>query len=90
MPIISAKEAEALNIPRGKWFIHTILIPLFAGERPIQKKEAIKWLKAHDYEYRRYRSTANYHRFNQAPEIINARYYTQRLPNGVDLVFEKY
>lgn len=85
MPIITKREAEELGIPRNKWFIHTILIPL-----EWTKKRAVNWLSRHGYRHSRHRVTTNYHRYNQAPEINRAEYTTKVTNDGVHLVFERY
>jgi hypothetical protein len=87
MPIISKKEAIKRNLPlKG---LHTILMPktLTNPIREQSKAQSIDWLKSHGYKYGKIRITKHYYRFNQIPAIYGAKYYTHKLPNGVELVF---
>jgi hypothetical protein len=87
MPIISKKEAIKRNLPlKG---LHTILMPktLTNPIREQSKAQSIDWLKSHGYKYGKIRTTTHYYRFNQIPAIYGAKYYTHKLPNGVELVF---
>lgn len=80
MPIISKKEAIKRGLPlKG---LHTILMP-----KTLTKAQSIDWLKSHGYKYGKIRTTSHYYRFNQIPAIYGAKYYTHKLPNGVELVF---
>lgn len=86
MPTISRTEAIKLSIPRDKWVLHTILIPLTYSI--IQAK---KWLDSHGYQKYRHRTTKNFHRYNQGvPAVSKAAYNTVTLDNGIELVYLKY
>ena len=63
--------------------LHTILIP----KTEFNKKNAIEWLKNHNFHWDRFRTTKNYMRFNQVLAVKGSSYYTKKLPNGVELVF---
>lgn len=82
MPIISKRQAIYQGIPRKH--LHTVLVPREWG-----LQIAKEWIKAHDYKAR-HRTTTNFYRFNQVPEIIGAHFYTKILPNDVELVFQTY
>ncbi len=82
MPEITIQEARQRGIKSGH--VHTILIP---KTKNLQK--AKEWLKSHGY-HTRHRTTTNYYRMNQVPEITGARFATKTLPNGYMLVFQYF
>lgn len=84
MPLISRDDAIKLGLPRE--MLHTILFPMENFTRP----QATKWIKEHKYDHKRVRNTRNFIRYNQSPEVKDAIFYTKKLPNGVELVFEKW
>lgn len=85
MPTLTQEEAVInRGYPLNKFFIHAILIP-----RDYTKKESIIWLKNHKYKYDHHRLTTHFHRFMQTNPVEHAMYYTKRLPNGIELVFQK-
>jgi hypothetical protein len=68
--------------------IQTVLIP-----RTFTLKMARAWIKLHKYKLT-FRGkpvdiTTYFYRFRQAAVRPHARYFTQVLPNGVELVFMK-
>lgn len=83
MPIISKTEARKQRIPSGR--VHTILVP-----RTISRRQANEWLKEHNFRHSDHRVTANFHRFNQLPEVRNATYSTITLPNNYQLVLQYF
>lgn len=85
MPTITVAQAKERGILRNTWFLHTILTPI-----EWSKEKSIKWLQRHGYRHSRHRTTANYHRWNQAPEIHGADYTTNVTKNKVHLIFERY
>jgi hypothetical protein len=86
MPTISIQKAEELGIPKRKWMLHTILIPM----AEFTKDAARNWLKEHNHKYGNHRMTENFHRFNQIPAIEGAKYRTKKIKNGIDLVYMRY
>ena len=84
MPVISKNEAIRRGYPEGKFFIQTILI-----DKDVSKKNAIKWLKDHGYQYNDYRIAGEHRRFMQTNPIHGAQYYTKRLL-FIDLVYQKF
>ena len=99
MPVLTYTEAIAQGKPISG--LQTVLLP----KAKFSKEEAKKWLKDHKYKYGNYRTSknskelrflsaepneaANFHRFMQINPIEGATYYTEKLPNGVELVFMK-
>ena len=84
MPRISIDDAIKRGIKSGE--LHTILIP-----RTIPLEDAKLWLKQHGYKIR-HRSTKNFYRMNQLPEILGSKYATKILPNtgGIEFVFQYF
>lgn len=82
MPIISKAEAKKLGIKSGQ--LHTIIAP-----KTLNLEDVKKWLKEHGYRIR-HRSTLNTWRFNQIPEIIDARFGNKTLPNGIIFTFQYF
>ena len=84
MPRISIAEAKKQGIRSGE--LHTILVP-----KSIPLKDAKQWLKSHGYKIR-HRSTANFYRMNQLPEILGSQYATKILPNtgGIEFIFQYF
>lgn len=83
MPRISRTVARIFNIPSDS--LQTVLIPL-----SVSLVDSRRWLKEHDLNYNSYRETLNFRRFKQLNHIIGAQFYTKKLPNGFELVFQKY
>ena len=83
MPYITKSDAKRYNIPRSN--LQTILIPKKMG---LQK--ARDWLHKNKYHYGSHRSTLNFYRFMQEYPIIGAQFYTKKINNGIELVFQEY
>lgn len=83
MPRISKTTARIFNIPSDS--LQTVLIPI-----SVSLADSRKWLKEYDLNYNKHRKTVNFHRFMQVNPIIGAQFYTKTLPNGFELVFQKY
>lgn len=83
MPRVSKLIARIFKIPNES--LQTILIP--DNWSLLDSRE---WLKEHEFNYRSYRSTENFRRFKQLNPISGAQFYSKTLPNGVELVFQKY
>ncbi len=82
MPRISIEEAKKRGLKSGE--LHTILAP-----KTMDLDLTKKWLKDHGYKIR-HRSTTNFYRFNQLPEILGSKYGTKVLPNGIEFVFQYF
>jgi len=65
--------------------LHTILVP----KSEFKKKQAYEWLNTHNFHTDKYRTTKNFHRFNQFLAVKGSQYYTKTLPNGIEFVFMK-
>lgn len=83
MPTISKKKAIEMGIPKKN--LQTILIP-----NKYTLEHMKQWLKDHNYVNSNYRKTKNFIRFLQNFPIQKATYYTETLPNGVELIFQSY
>ena len=81
MPPITKTEARRTGRPTSG--LQTILISNNFGTLVEMKA----WLKNHKYKYGRHRRTTNFFRFIQNLPIIGAKYFTQVLPNGIELVY---
>lgn len=84
MPIIGRDLAIAKGLPLKKWFLHSVIFE----KKKWSKEQSKQWLKENKHYYIRYSDTANYHRWNQSPEILGASFKTKKLPNGISLVYE--
>lgn len=85
MPTITRRLAIDKNYPIGSYFIQTILIP-----DSYTKKQAIAWLVKKGLRHDYYRKTEHFHRFMQHNPVEKARYYTERIPNNVEIVYQKF
>lgn len=83
MPRVSKLIARIFKIPKNS--LQTVLIPI-----SVSLADSRNWLKDHDLNYNSYRSTENFRRFIQVNPIKGAEFYSKTLPNGVELVFQKY
>jgi hypothetical protein len=83
MPTITKAKAIKMGIPKKN--LQTILIPDTHTLEHMQK-----WLKDNNYVNSNYRKTKNFIRFLQNFPIQGATYYTKKLSNGVELVFQQY
>lgn len=83
MPTISQTEAKRMGIPHKT--LQTILI-----NRIHSLKDSKQWLKDNNYANSYYRTTANFRRFMQTPPIKGSKYYSKKLSNGVELVYQEY
>jgi hypothetical protein len=84
MPLITKTEAKKKGIPSKT--LQTIELP----KSKFNLTTAKAWLKKHNYANSYYRTTDNYYRMMQTPDIKGANYYSKKLPNGVILVFQEY
>jgi hypothetical protein len=82
MPKITKSEAKKLGIKSGQ--LHTIIAP-----KTLDLDDIKQWLKDHGYKIR-HRSTTNFYRFNQLPEVIGAQFYTKTLPNKIMFTFQYF
>lgn len=83
MPNISKGFAHMIGMPNKT--LQTILIPKSFGLH-----KARQWLKTHSYDYENFRKTKNFYRFMQNLDIAEANYYTVKLPDGIELVYQEY
>jgi len=83
MPLITKSQAIRLGLPNPS--LQTVLVP-----RINSLTESRKWLKKHGFLYQNHRTTTNFRRFIQSYDIKDASFYVKKLPNGVELVFQKY
>jgi hypothetical protein len=84
IPYVTQTEAKRMKIPRNG--IQTILIP----RSKYSLEKARDWLHDHGYHYGSHRTTPHFYRFWQENPVINAEYYTKRITNGIEFVFQKY
>jgi hypothetical protein len=70
---------------RHKGALQTVLIP----KHKFDLEQAKGWLEGHHYPFHKVDETPDYFRFRQQEPVKGAHYYSKKLPNGVDLVFEK-
>jgi len=85
MPTISKQVAIEKQYPIGTYFIQTILIP-----NSYTKQEAITWLKKNNLRHEYYRKTKHFHHFMQHNPIEGSRYLTKKLPNVIELVYQRF
>lgn len=83
MPLITKEEAANKGIPRNS--LQTIEIP-----REFTLKQSREFLKNNGYLYQNYRTTKNFRRFIQNPDIKDAKFYSKKLTNDIILVFQEY
>ncbi len=92
MPTISVQEARALGYPAHG--VQTILISeLFKLKsdriprtREWKLSKAKKWVAEHGFQSYFLRQTDSFNRFMQLNPVIGNKYYTEVLPNGIELV----
>jgi hypothetical protein len=65
--------------------IQSILIP----KKTFTLNKALKWLDKHNYKHNKIRETKSYYRFRQTIPKYPANYYSEKLNNGVVLVYFK-
>ena len=65
--------------------LQTVLIP----RSFFSLTDARKWMKDNGYPVKKIDKTNNYYRFRQMEPVSGAQYYTIRLNNGIDLVYQK-
>lgn len=83
MPTITQKKARLMGIPEDS--IQTIEIPKIY---PLEDSQ--NWLKANGYVWQNYRSTKNFRRFMQTPDIKDASFYSVKIPGSIVIVHQKY
>jgi hypothetical protein len=64
--------------------LQTILIP----RSKFSLSDAVVWMKEHNYEHHKVDITGNFYRFRQVAPEHYGRYYTVKLPNGIELVHQ--
>jgi len=85
--IIGRDYAIAIGLPYKKWFLHSITF----DKDKWTKEQAKTWLKENDHYYSRFRQTETQLRWNQRPEVENAKYRTKKLgSSGINLIYEYY
>ena len=65
--------------------LQTVLIP----KAEFSLINAVKWLQEHSLIHPKVDITEKYYRFRQNDPIPGVPYYTVKLPNGIDQVFQK-
>ena len=65
--------------------LQTVLFP----KNKYTVQSAIRWLINHKYTSQKVDITGNFYRFRQRTPISYGAYYTVKLPNGIELVYEK-
>ena len=65
--------------------LQTILFP----KKSFTSTEAINWAKNHNYTVHKIDITDNFIRIRQKEPFPHGEYYTVRLKNGIQLVYEK-
>ena len=63
--------------------LQTILIPKKFGYQ-----KALQWMYEHNFPIKKVDIAKNFYRFRQSVPKNNSNYYTKRLDNGVELVFQ--
>ncbi len=86
MPTITRNVAVRHGYPTNKWFVQTILIHKHA----YTKAQAIQWLKSHGYDHSNSRLTFNFRRFMQTNPVEGAKYYTDVVCPGVEVVYQRF
>ena len=87
MPTINRLEAERLGYPKNKYMLQTILLK----KNNFTKKQAITWLKQHNFKYDDYRTTLHFHRFMQHFPVEGSKFITQKpYEDQVELVYQKF
>jgi hypothetical protein len=62
--------------------LQTILIP----RSTFTLQQAVKWLIDNNYSHKKVDNTEHFYRFRQVPPTGH-KFYTKKLPNGIDLVY---
>lgn len=90
MPTISLEEANKRGYDLSKPLLQTILFPKYSNHniRGFTRKTSTQWLKEHGYSAKYYRTTKNFIRRMIHNPIQGASYFTQVLPNKIELVFQ--
>ena len=69
--------------------VQTVLVP----KKDFTYNQALSWIHRHGYRTSFYGKgvdvTENFYRFRQAPPRKGVEYYTETLPNGVEIVMYK-
>ena len=63
--------------------LQTILVP----KKYFTKNEAISWIKD-NYKFNKMDEKDNFYRFRQSYPIKNMKFYTKKLPNNIELVYQ--
>lgn len=92
MPTISLFDANKRGYDLSKPLIQTILFPKYSNNniRGFTRKTSTQWLKEHGYPAKYYRTTKNFIRRMIHNPIQGASYFTQVLPNKIELVFQYF
>jgi hypothetical protein len=83
MPLITREQAKKSGMPRKT--LQTILI-----SKTLSIPQSKAWLKEHGYASSYWRQTKDFRRWMQSPPIDGATYSTSTLPNGIELVYQRY
>lgn len=78
----SEELARSLGLQSG---LQTVLIPLTWS-----LSRAKQWLSHHGMRSDYHRTTLHFHRFMQQNPVKGASYYSKKLNNGVELVYEAF
>ncbi len=84
MPKLTIAQAKKLGMPKKT--LQTIEIP----KDDFTLKQARFWLSENDYDHTNYRLTKNFRRFMQVDPILGAKYYSEKLDDGIVLVYQNY
>lgn len=80
MPILNKRLKEDIG---KKSLLHAILFPKLL----FSPKTAREWLKSHNYNFIHNRQTKNIYRFRIREQIKGMKFYTIKLPNGIEMVY---
>ena len=86
MPLITQKQAKESGIPHKT--LQTILI-----SKAYSIPESKAWLKDHSFSSAYWRNSGkdgHFRRWMQTPPIKGAKYYSIKLSDGVELVYQEY
>ncbi len=84
MPYISKQKAIKYGYDNPN--IQTIQVPKKLGS----VEEIQKLLSDNGYLFKNWRETKNFYRFIQNDVIIDANYFSKKLPNGIIITYQKF
>jgi hypothetical protein len=80
MPILN----KPLIVDKGKaHLLHAVLFP----KTKYSIGDAVQWLNSHNLRFIHNRETIHFYRFRIREQILNYKFYTVKLKNGVELVY---